>query len=393
MIRIGTFNSIVKKLQESKYYALCYTPVNIEDHSIVDSICAKLKMFKEYAKKNNYSIVSLLEATGNTLYDDLVHFTNQSYDRLQNETSTNIIWDRSHLYAFCWDPFKLEIAKSKHKVNFLEVIDQIVNFDIYGYGRKEDTRHSTSKEIRWIMQFDYFYKYYGTRCILKVVYVVRKIASSLKHQPVIRIITAYPLFYNHSNDRKEMFRNAIKDEDKRNNPGKVSGQIHMPVNEESDSMMSKIEWEGHENGILTEDDFANHTLDEIQEFCDMCYDKLDEIRERFFKDQVIYYLDPYNETDDYYVDRSWLNEDITIDVDRLKLYNIINCEIFNCLLDCYKQLNGSFPDIASWPQYLEARRSIARGDHQYTIYMKLVECFGQQMVDRFIIDKRDFGAN
>jgi hypothetical protein len=167
----------------------------------------------------------------------------------------------------------------------------------------------------------------------------------------------------------------------------------IPINEESDALMSKIEWEGHENGILTEDDFANHTLDEIQEFCDMCYDKLDEIRERFFKDQVIYYLDPYDETDDYYVDRSWLNEDTTIDVDRLKLYNITNCEIFNCLLDCYKQLNGSFPDIASWPQYLEARRSIARGDHQHTIYMKLVECFGKQMVVRFIIDKRDFGAN
>ena len=57
----------------------------------------------------------------------------------------------------------------------------------------------------------------------------------------------------------------------------------IPINEESDALMSKIEWEGHENGILTEDDFANHTLAEIQEFCDMCYDKLDEICERFLR--------------------------------------------------------------------------------------------------------------
>jgi len=131
-------------------------------------------------------------------------------------------------------------------------------------------------------------------------------------------------------------------------------------------------------GVITENDLDRCNQIELQEF----YDRLKEVS--YDKEQSMYNLSPYDEDDEYYVDRSWLNKDDHLNIANLTRYNIYNTNVFTSLLRCYMDANGSFPDVADWPQYLDARRSIARGDDQSTIYKNLLACFGNKLVKQVV---------
>jgi len=222
------FDRIRLKVDKLQYYMkftdLCYDCIDEANNLIrrISSIANEIR-----ACNSVQSYVILMEATGNILLDDIKYFTDELDSKLIKDSSSNVVKDSSGKYSFCWDVSKAVEVKRAHNIDFNYVIERIVNFDKDYYGKRKDVDHTTIGDQRWQMQFPYVDEVTHKCCVLKVIYAVR---MHVDGYPVIRLITAYPLFYDRSIDRKEMFVRALKAEAERNNPnpGKIIGGILIP---------------------------------------------------------------------------------------------------------------------------------------------------------------------
>ena len=224
-------DELMHEIDDCLYYMKFNEPDSI-DITLCNNIIAELTSIVSQSRRYGVNrFLALVEATGNALIDDLRQFTSEYKEELHiedtNNAKTYVTLDKSGKYLFCWNRDKGNAIKEDHNVDLFDVIELMINFDRYVYGKGKDKANSTFGDRRWIMQFPYKDKSSGKRCVLQVIYTVR---LTINGDPIIRIITSYPLYYERSDDRKRMFSSSLRAEKVRRNPnpGKINGDILMP---------------------------------------------------------------------------------------------------------------------------------------------------------------------